>query len=281
MARYYSKIRKSPSERTLEEEVTVVGNKPTEDEMLPIAGMTAIHVKPRELPNYDFHSSRSTTAEDDQLPIASEKKLDKEIGIPDFKKHMSDKLRGAYNQAVWTRELLDTTNKEQRPAEITRRGWDSRAHVGATYAKNMKTIKDATSQLFTPEKGETRITGAGSHSTLRHNVPVMGAYLNLKYGDLTASGDLSVHSSKLFRSAKEKGFPVRANEYNRRAEVTNDIDFSDEAHAIWPEEIHEYGTEIPSIAVRAANRHLRNTLRGEPKKAMGPQFTQLQLPGVE
>ena len=139
-------------------------------------------------------------------------------------------------------------------------------------------------QLFTHTPAETEVVSAFSHSEMRTTLPIMASYLHRKYGNLTASSDLSEHSSKMVEHAQKLGLPVKTHEDNPHAEVTNDYGFNDyENIGHLPFTGLRGYKEIPTGEIAAAKEHYRE-LRGYKKpvpKHMGPQFTQPQLPGME
>ena len=139
-------------------------------------------------------------------------------------------------------------------------------------------------QLFTHTPAETEVVSAFSHSKMRGTLPIMASYLHKKYGDLTASSDLSEHSSRMVEHAQRLGLPVKTHEDNPHAEITNDFDFNDYDNLRHIPYTKVRGvTEIPEHEIKASKKHYKD-IRGiikKPKSHMGPQFTQPQLPGME
>lgn len=146
------------------------------------------------------------------------------------------------------------------------------------------------SELFEHRPADVEINTAFSHTKMRHTVPIMASYLHQKYGDLTVSEDLSVHSSRLATHAKKLNLPIKSydeDEDDSEAyfDVTNDYDFEDSEMEI--PYVPRGFKEIKPETIAGAKQHYKE-LRGitKPKaqparQHMGPQFTQPQFPGME
>lgn len=139
-------------------------------------------------------------------------------------------------------------------------------------------------ELFSHTPARTEVISAFSHSRMRTTLPIMASYFHRKYGDLTASSDLSEHSSRMVEHARDLGLPVKTHEDNPYAEVTNDYGFNDyENLAHLPFTGVRGVSEIPAHEIKASKQHYKD-IRGitkKPKVHMGPQFVQPQLPGME
>lgn len=131
-----------------------------------------------------------------------------------------------------------------------------------------------------------KISGAFSHTSMRHTIPVMIAMAKMQYPDLVASSDLSKHSSRLAQRGIERGL-IRGHETNPDARVTNNIEFDDFGNRV-AEDMLRSGYYEPhkmqDYEVTEARGYLRDMLR--PRKAHtnvmgGPQFEHPQLPEVE
>lgn len=163
---------------------------------------------------------------------------------------------------------------------------DTHRELGITYAKQIRQLNKRTPmELFHHEPASTEVFHAYSDPSMRATVPILGAYAHMTLnptGMLTASEDLSEHSSSMVHHAKDLNLPVRANPSNRAADVTNDIDFA-------PRRTHPASVEakrfeeIPKSDIKAAKQHYR-TLRGRNTNKMSEQFESIphpQLPGME
>lgn len=163
---------------------------------------------------------------------------------------------------------------------------DTYRELGITYAKQIKQINKRTPmELFHHEPASTEVTHAYSDPSMRATVPILGSYAHMSLnptGVLTASEDLSEHSSSMVHHAKNLNLPVRANPSNKTAEVTNDIDLV--PRRTHPASVEAKGfQEIPKSEIKAAKQHYR-TLRGRSTNKMSEQFDSVphpQLPGME
>lgn len=150
-------------------------------------------------------------------------------------------------------------------------------------SEEFETSPHVYNEMFHHVPGKTEFMGAFAHSKLRSTVPVVAAYFHNKYGDLTASDDLSKYSSKLVKHAKTLGLPVSAHRDNPEAKTTNTYSFDDDTYTGTYSRL-EHGSEIPKHKVVEAKEHLREMMgykKPMPRQHIGPQFTQPQLPGME
>jgi len=140
-------------------------------------------------------------------------------------------------------------------------------------------ISPYTTEFFTHKPASTMIDLAFSDPSLRHTMPTIGAYFANKYGNLTASGNLSQHSSKLTRNAIAKGLPITTSASNPDANVTNQHDLDPRIAELphnWPQipEINMShgvkGREIPGYEIKEAKNYLREALGH--KKPLSNQF---------
>lgn len=163
---------------------------------------------------------------------------------------------------------------------------------GIDYAKNYSKLQSALPQpteLFTHIPGQTVVHEAFSDPSMRATIPIMGAYFHQKYGTLTASSDLSEHSSKMVRHAKKLDLPVVTHGANPSAVRSNDLGFM-RMNADYTDRMIGYSSltkkeELSPEEVASAKKHYR-TIRGigksqEEPKSLGPQFQQPKLPGME
>ena len=138
--------------------------------------------------------------------------------------------------------------------------------------------------MFTPEPASTEVRGAFAHTSMKAHIPVMGAYLHQKYGDLTASDDLSEHSSRMTEHAEKLGLPVKRSEENPDLDVTNSYDFDNRDMVSSATPFSTPSTKrIPDETMKSAKQHYKE-LRGIGKntpKPLSNQFSQPQLPGME
>ena len=149
-------------------------------------------------------------------------------------------------------------------------------------------LNNQVNELFVHTPAETTVSSAFAHSKLRTAIPIMAAYVHKRYGgEITASDDLSEHSSKMVKHAMGLGLPVSAGPRNPKAEQTNDYTFDDLKLGTYrPNKfVESYGyEEIPNSEIVAAKEHyreLRGYKRPQPKNHLSQQFTQPQLPGME
>ena len=239
----------------------------------PFARMAVHRTAPSTSTNWNFRDEPSDWAKNYPKPAAI---VDKAVGVPNLEKHLSGRLGNIYETTVYAADSLrnekDINSKE-----------DHRAH-GIEYAKGIRELKKGTSELFSSTPEEVTVTSAFSHTKMRHAVPIMAAMAHQQWGSLTASADLSPHSSRMVKKAKELNLPIKTSEENPRAEVTNSYFFHDPENVQWEHHsIYSDFKEIPSEQVQSARKHLKDirSLSKPKPKAMGPQFTQMQLPGME
>ncbi len=273
MTRYYSRTDRGYNNKVLES-VVALSNHPNEDGKYASAEMEIKHYPATETPNFDLRRSKSTSGLNG---TPGEQKVREETG------YHADELEGhlyhAHNVATFA--AGDIEHARDKNISKDNAAWSKRRRLsGISYAKNIREIKRGTSQLFTPTPATTKVDAAFSHTSMRTTVPIMGAYFHQKYGDLTASDDLSEHSSKMARHAERMGLPVKRNKDNPDLEVTNNFDFRDVRES--RPEMNESWNRISDATMRSAKEHYKE-IRGLKKtpKPLSSQFSQLQLPGME
>lgn len=240
----------------------------------PVAAVEVSTSRAKAFTNFDFTNSRPSVQATGRALEAMEK-VNNELGMPNAQAHVSGKFEDKYYETAY--HARQATHGLTSP---------ERRYAGIEYAKGMRDLKKGSSEMFTTVPGANKVQSAFSHSRMRHTVPVMLAHAHQHLGDLTASGDLSTHSSKMVKRARAKGFPVSTSESNPDADVTNDYDFNDADHL-------SYGDfsgyeRIPENEIRSAMKHIRTMRKGGLDNAnpqqpahMSPQFEQLRLPGME
>lgn len=276
MTKYYSD--KAPyTGRVNYEEVTAISDRPNARGMYPKAMMTVRNSQAREHPNFkQLEDNTDLTRSRAHQQVYDETGFDHGEVTGDN----TDNYHMAVSAARQLNEYRDnsTDPTAQQFAKYYRRG------AGISYAQSIRDIKKGTSQFFTPEPASTEVRGAFAHTSMKAAIPVMGAYFHQKYGELTASEDLSEHSSRMTEHAEKLGLPVKRNEDNSDLRVTNSYDFDNREMVASATPFATSSTkQIPDETIRSAKQHYKE-LRGIGKstpKPLSPQFSQPQLPGME
>jgi hypothetical protein len=245
------------------------------------AFVEVVHSPGVEEPNFDFSEpSRAETH------VARNLNLDRS-GLDD--------LRALSQRSISENGYSDFEVAERAASGLARRdlidddGIKQHRAYGIGYAKAISRLKnnlasevEPRTELFKSTPTTTTITHANAHPNLKTTVPIMAAYAHMKYGGpITASDDLSRHSSKMVKNAQEKGLPVQTHSRNTDARVTNNMSFSDSGPVTLRNRL-PYAEEIPQKTIKAAKEHYKDLAgRRLPSTNMGPQFTQLQFPGME
>jgi hypothetical protein len=249
------------------------GDKPDQfgDSRHPYAQVT-VHTRPaRASANFNFSDEAPIERFDEEIERGYGL-VNKELGFPDAQHYIVNSRLGDRHHRTAMRALEATEAISPSKRRV----------AGIAYAKGMRDLKNSMSQMFTDYPQENTVQSAFSHSTMRHAVPVILAHAHQNLGDLTASEDLSEHSSRMVKRAREKGFPVAMNVDNPNAVVTNDYTFDDDFNKTSFTEPTGF-RKLSNAEVRSAKMHIR-TMRGKSPKApahMSPQFEQLRLPGME
>jgi hypothetical protein len=272
MAKYYSD--QTPyGGRVSYEEIHAISDRPNARGMYPRANMTVRHSKAIEHENFkqlEDSSQISRDRENQQLYNAT--------GFD--RRELKGEHRDTYDYALGqARYINEARDNPEGGASLS-----SRRFYGMQFAKNVRDIRKDTSQLFTPEPATTEIRGAFAHTSMKAHIPVMGAYLHQKYGDLTSSEDLSHHSSRMTEHAEKLGLPVKRSEDNPDLDVTNSYDFDNRDMVSSATPFSTPSTKrIPDETMKSAKQHYKE-LRGIGKntpKPLSNQFSQPQLPGME
>ena len=274
MAKYYSD--KSNYGNDTYEEVVAINEKPNSEGRHNVAKMTVRHRAAEERENFNQleNTTRITrTPSEQKVYNATGYDYDELTGNTAWDHHFAE--RHARSLAEYSAE----PNSEEAK--------NYRRHTGIQYAKQIRNIRQNTSQMFTPEPASTTVAGAFSHSTMRHTVPMMASYFHQKYGSLTADADLSEHSVRMTQHAEKLGLPVSRHRDNENLSVTNDYSFDDDDMSYSPSHLkvvqkQSGWKEIPDSTMRSAKEHYKE-IRGLKKtpKPLSSQFSQLQLPGME
>jgi hypothetical protein len=276
MAKYYSD--KNPydgNERY--EEVHAISDRPNARGMYPRAQMTVRHSKAREHANFkQLEDNTDLTRSRAHQQVYDETGYDRG--------EVTRELGDSYHMAVSAARQLNEYRDNSTDPTAQEFAKHYRRYAGINYAQNIRDIKRGTSQFFTPQPATTEIRGAFAHTSMKAHIPVMGAYFHQKYGELTASEDLSEHSSRMTEHAEKLGLPVKRSEDNPDLDVTNSYDFnnSDMVASATPFSTSST-TRIPDETMKSAKQHYK-ALRGIGKstpKPLSTQFTQPQLPGME
>lgn len=238
----------------------------------PSARMTVHRTGPSTSTNWNFDKEPSDWAKSHTNPAAT---VDKAVGVPNLGQHISGRLGNIYKTTVYAADVFSERYNYSR---------EDRRDYGLEYARGIRDLRKGTSELFSSKPEEATVTSAFSHTKMRHTIPIMAAMAHQQWGTLTASEDLSPHSSRLVKKAKELNFPIKTSEENPKADITNSYGFYDSENVQWEHHGPYSGfKEITEDQVRSAKQHLRDirSLAKPKPKAMGPQFTQMQLPGME
>lgn len=244
----------------------------------PSASLTVRHYPSSATPNFDF-------TRDYDSPAAVSKdirqKVNKDIGISDADRVLEGRALSLYQFAAHAADSTVTAHriaKEDGNANLK----DLARKEGINYAKQVRNIRNRPNELFETDPGSATVVVATSHSTMRHTIPLMAAHAHQKFGELTASEDLSRHSSRMVHHAKKLNLPIRTDALNANAEVTNTMDFADESNRVFRGEMSEPFERIPDEEMVSAKKYYKNLRRaGKPQPTnMSPQFEQLRLPGM-
>ena len=287
MTKYYSDQSPYGGQGTYEE-VTAVSDRANARGMYPKAVMTVRATKPREYMNFNqLQDSSQVTRTRAQQQVYDATGFDRG--------ELRDDASDAHHYAVNAAQEIEKSKKHSADNFIKELGETSgraeyeaskywRRRYGVEYAKSVREIHKGTSQMFTPEPGSAEVRGAFAHTSMKAAIPVMGAYFHQKYGELTASEDLSEHSSRMTEHAEKLGLPVKRNEDNPGLDVTNSYTFDNRDMVASATPFSTSSTKrIPDETMRSAKQHYK-ALRGIGKstpKPLSNQFSQPQLPGME
>lgn len=272
MTKYYSD--KTPyGGRLTYEELHAISDRPDARGMYPRATMTVRHQRAREHPNFkQLEDNTDLTRSRAHQQVYDETGYDR----GEVTGETGDNYHVAVTAARHLNEYRDNPTNDMSKAY--------RRDIGITYAQSIRDIKRGTSQFFTPEPATTEIRGAFAHTSMKAAIPVMGAYFHQKYGELTASDDLSPHSVGMTEHAEKLGLPVKRHEDNPDLDITNSYDFDNRSMVSSATPFSTSSTkQIPDETMRSAKQHYK-ALRGIGKstpKPLGQQFSQPQLPGME
>lgn len=245
----------------------------------PSATITVRHTPASATPRLDFTREHDLSS---SVSKGVRERVNKDIGVPDADRVLEGRAGTAYQFVAYA---ADRTLEAHRIArEYGEKGHREFARKeGIDYAKQVRNIRNTPNELFDTDQPSTSIVYASSHSKMRHTIPLMAAHAHQKFGDLTASEDLSPHSSKMVKHAKKLNLPIGTDTFNENAEVTNSMDFDDTENSIWNGEMASQYTQIPDAEMASAKKHyktLRRAGKAQPTN-MSPQFEQLRLPGME
>jgi hypothetical protein len=280
MAKYYSD--KSGYGNDTYEEVVAVNDKPNSKGEHKVAKMTVRHRPAEERENFNQLENPTIANRNYSDRTHGEQKVYSDTGY-DYHE-LAGNLGWDHTYASRHAERL----KEYRDNPDHPEAKQYRRYTGISYAKEIRTIRKGTSQMFTPDPASTNVAGAFSHSTMRHTVPMMASYFHQKYGSLTADADLSEHSVRMTQHAEKLGLPVSRHRENEDLDVTNNYSFDDEDMTMSSSHLKSVKkqsgwTQIPDSTMRSAKQHYKE-LRGIGKntpKPLSNQFSQPQLPGME
>lgn len=288
MARIYKKAINPSSEYTAHV-YQAIGDEPLKDDKgqfagYPTANMSVAVYPSKAEPNFDLNKQPTPVDENDNRGILKNIRnanaaIKKETGV-DADTVSSDYLQNAVNSAI-THHIDSTTARTMNwytPDE--RKGIIRKS--GIAYAKDIRNIRKASSEMFTTTPQRAEVYAAFSHTKMRHTVPIMGAIAHQEHGTLTAGGSLSSHSSKIVKNAQEKGLPIQSSVHNPSAEATNAHVFDDKSQLSFDGKPDQpRSTEYTPQQLRSAKMHYRQLRGHSSAKSTSPQFEQLQLPGME
>lgn len=293
MARIYKKV--IPFQGFQQHLYQTIGDNPMTDDKgnfagYPTANMSVAVRNPEETPNFDFNKQPEPVDESDNRGILQKirnahKSIKNETGL-DVHTASSPYLQNAVDSAT-NHHIESVSTKVTRGSTPDQREGNDRFALsikrksGIEYAKNIRNIRNTTSELFhgTPQTAE--VYSAFSHSKMRHMVPIMGALAHQEHGTLTAGGSLSTYSSKAVKNAQDKGLPIRSNVDNKKAETNNDYGFDDRqytSHSGQPD--FDSAIQYTPDQIRSAKMHYRQLRGYTSAKGTSPQFEQLQFPGM-
>lgn len=268
---------------------TPISNEHGDNRGYPKARMAVVTTQSSAEPNWNFKEIPKTPSE---RVRDVNKRIGKETGVPDIASVNHGRMREltnlAYSNAEHIEALKDADRRIKSNVYISpvNQGYlnenrAARRDSGINYAKSIRSINNLSSQLFDVQPQKAEVVSAFTHSKMRHMIPLMGALAYQEHGELTASSDLSRHSSRLTKHAQEKGLPVQTHRDNKEARITNGYYFDDNNMISWtgkPDTITS--VEVPN-GIRSAKMAYK-ALRGiQSAKASSPQFEQLRLPGME
>jgi hypothetical protein len=250
------------------------------DPYYPTGSMSVKHTPLRYTPTFSNESTHPTGLSAEYLLDLSTKNNDandwgRPVPHPDFEKY--EEARDATNYA-YRKHGPETPHTQ----EMKRRE--------ETALKRFSRTKDANpTTLFVEHPATTEITGAFFDPNMRAHAPIMASLIHQDFKTpITASDDLSEHSSRFVQKAQKMGLPVVTHDWNPTAKVTNDYGFSElgmstplseRTHA----SLFNPLNEIPEEKVKSARQNLKDMMRGK-KAHMSPQFEKVEhpkLPGIE
>lgn len=244
----------------------------------PSATLTVRHYPSSATPRFDF-------TRDYDLPATVSKdirqKVNKDIGISDADRVLEGRALSNYQFAAHAADRTVTAHRMAKD-DGNPNVKDLARKEGIDYAKQVRNIRNQPNELFETDPGSATVVHATSHSRMRHTIPLMAAHAHQKFGELTASEDLSPHSSRMVHHAKKLNLPISTDAYNANAEVTNSMDFDDVDNRLFRGELSEHFERIPDEEMASAKKYYKNLRRAGKSQPtnMGPQFEQLRLPGM-
>lgn len=244
----------------------------------PSASLTVRHYPSSATPNFDFtrdYDSPATVSKDIR------QKVNKDIGISDADRVLEGRALSLYQFAAYAADRTMETHriaKEDGNAKIK----NLARKEGIDYAKQVRNIRNQPNELFETDPGSATVVHATSHSRMRHTIPLMAAHAHQKFGELTASDDLSRHSSRMVHHAKKLNLPISTDVFNTNAQVTNSMDFDDDDNRIFRGELSEPFERIPDEDMVSAKKYYKNLRRAGKSQPtnVSPQFEQPRLPGM-
>lgn len=264
--------------------VHAIGDEPTAgfatSKRYPYAYLGAVVTPGSTSPNFNLTDERKPTLDE------FEEKVSKEIGI-DNPRDLSPALQNVFwrtsNKAKQFRNAYEYVLPEYRRSSNYPR------QEGIEYAKYVSRLKKGTSELFTTIPETAYVSAAFSHRSMRHHIPILGAYLHQQHGNIEVSSDLSKHSSGLVEHLQEKGYPVKL-ETGEKPRATNDISFNDSSHSLsrlQTEDLKKIGQALSPEEIASAKQHFRTIRKGQKLSQQfdahipTPQGEQLKFPGME
>ena len=281
MPRYFSEIypkQRNPNE-SFSHVVTAISDTPSKDGRYLKAQIQATHLPERTVPNFRFRQPTDYPSNPRELN-PNQQTVAKDTGITDPSESLSAENRVKFDAAESSAEALRVAQSSGNNA--------GRRKAGIDYAKNVRSLRKSTSELFSTTPAQTVVGGAFSHKSMRHTIPLMGAYLHQQHGNITASSDLSEHSSKLVENLQEKGYPVSV-QGGKKPRATNPIDFNDSTNTVHPAEIPSIqatSQELSTDEVSSAKKHFKEIRHGQKLGSQfdahlpKPQGEQLKFPGM-
>lgn len=248
-------------------------------EYYPKGGMSVEHTPVRYTPTFSNESAHSTGLSEEyfqHLNAENDEAYERGYSVPH--RPFQNYLEASHD----VHYALRNNAPESHTDEMRRREETALKRFSSSPSANPQT-------LFVEHPATTEITGAFFDPSMRVHAPTMASLIHQDFGTpITASHDLSEHSSRFVKKAQDMGLPVEGHPYNPTAEVTNDLTFEDMGDNAPLSQRTHISTfiplnKVPDTEVQSARKNLKQMMRGK-KAHMSPQFQSVEhpkLPGIE